>query len=199
LGLLGALAIVAGLTAGRLVPQGATDLVTRAYWADIYETAPQMVADVDAIVRVRHLDSLPGRTAGADGEGAPMQFVNNYFTVVQTFKGDLVAGGGLIVEQSAEMLDDGTLTGIDSDGGPYTSGREYLLFLKAQPEAGYYYVVSYQGRYNIVGKNLFGVHGHDPVVLSLANRTVGEAIDQVTAALASSATGAAELTTQPGN
>lgn len=55
------------------------------------------------------------------------------------------SGRELIVEQTGGALADGTKLNVD-DGGPYTSGTRYVLFLKAR-EDGTYYLVNSQGRY----------------------------------------------------
>jgi hypothetical protein len=175
-----ALSLAVGLIAGpRFLPSSSTEPVTRAAWKDIYQTPKQLIRGVDAVALVRHVSAEPGRVAVGDSDEDTLQFILNHFTVVDAVKGDLTVGSDIVVEQTGEMTTEGVLTGIDSDGGDYTPGSEYLVFLKKQPGTGYWYVVSFQGRYNVIGGMLYGVHVHDPVSEAIQNQRVDAAMDVI--------------------
>jgi hypothetical protein len=176
--LAGALAL--GLVVGpRFAPASAGDVVTRAVWKDIFDSPAALANGVDAIALVTADSTEPGRVADSDNDGGPTSFVLNHFTVTDAVKGELAAGDRIIVEQTAERHADGEVVGIDSDGGAYTPGQEYLLYLQRQPGTDYWYVVSYQGRYNIDGGRLVGVHAHDAVVTALQFKPLAEALTAV--------------------
>lgn len=63
--------------------------------------------------------------------------------------------------------------GID-DGGPYTPGSTYRLFLKRNGE-GQYYVINSQARYAVKGGALEGVDPTD----SVAAKFHGKSLDEV--------------------
>jgi hypothetical protein len=169
--IIAALALVAGWVAGpRIRGADAPQPLTRAAWKDIYETPDALIDGVDAIVVARHERSALGRTVESDNETEALPFVLQTFTVERVLKGALSDGVEIDIEQTGEFVADGRVTGIDSDGGDYVPGDRYLLFLMAQPGTGVYYVVSYQGRYNVVSGNLFGVHAHDPVAEMLSHQ-----------------------------
>lgn len=176
--LVGALAL--GLAVDpRFAPASPSDVITRAVWKDIFDTPAALAQGVDAIALVTAESTEPGRLAEGDNDSGPTAFVLNHFTVNEAVKGDLAAGERITVEQTAETHADGSVVGIDSDGGAYTPGQQYLLFLQRQPGTEYWYVVSYQGRYNIDGGRLVGVHAHDAVVTALQFTPLSEALTTV--------------------
>jgi hypothetical protein len=162
------LALALGLALGpSLRPAPANDIATRASWKDVFESPAALAQGVDAVVLVTAEGTEPGRTAVGDLGTSPVSFVLNHFRVDEAFKGDVTLGSMITVEQTAEVHADGSRVGIDSDGGPYTAGRQYLLYLQKQPGTDYWYVVSYQGRYNVEAGRLVGVHAHDAVVQAI--------------------------------
>ena len=176
--LAGALAL--GLAVGpHLAPTAAGDLVTRASWKDIFDTPAALAKGVDAIALVTAGSTEPSRSVAGDYDSSPVSFVLNHFIVNEALKGGLTPGAQITVEQTAERHGDGALVGIDSDGGPYVGGQQYLVYLQRQAGTGYWYVVSFQGRYNIEAGRLVGVHAHDPVVQAIQFQTVAQALAAV--------------------
>jgi hypothetical protein len=176
-GLILAGALGLGLLLGPALRPPADDLVGQATWKDVYNTTEQMTQAVDAVALVTARGTEPGRVAESDSpEGTSVHYVLNHFTVDQVLKGALSAGGALTVEQTAEMHAGDQVVGVDGDGGPYEAGRQYLVFLNRQPDTGLWYVVSYQGRYDVQNDRLVGVVGHDDVVLDLHLAPLGDAL-----------------------
>lgn len=176
--LAGALAL--GLLVGpylRSAPKG--DLVTRASWKDIYDTPAALTTGVDAVALVTAERTEPGPSYPGDNGGSPVAYVLNHFTLDQVLKGPLTPGASVTVAQTAELHDDGTVVGIDSDGGPFAAGAQFLVFLNRTPGADTWYVVSYQGRYNIQDGTVKGVHADDPVVNTFHMRPLTEVLNAV--------------------
>jgi hypothetical protein len=177
--LAGALAL--GLLVGPFfAPAPKTDQVTRSSWKDIYDSPQALLKGVDAVALVHLIGSEPGRIAPGDNGGSPVAYLLDHFAVDQAVKGTIAPGDSVTVEQTAEQHDDGSVVGIDSDGGPYDLGKQYLVFLKKQPGTDRYYVVSFQGRYNIENERLVGVHADDPVVTKLQSKRLADVMQTLT-------------------
>ena len=141
----------------------------KAHWADHYNSLEQMMADVDAIVLARHVAGMPGRVE--DSPEDPLPFTNNRFLTIRAVKGNV--GSSFIVEQTG-----GDLAGVEysiDDGGPYAPGDHYLLFLKRQPDTGYFYLVNPQGRFHNEGGRLKAVV-RDAVTARLHGKAEEEAL-----------------------
>ena len=168
------LALVAGvataLVSAQLMPTTPEPVHAKAMWKDIYRKPLGLVAGADVIVVATHVSAEPGRMVGET------PFTNNTFQIQSVRKGTHV-GDTLVVEQTGGLRRDNVLFGID-DGGSYTPGGSYLLFLKTG-EPGMYYVINHQARYEIVDNMLVGVDPHDPVVAKFHARPFDEGLQMI--------------------
>ncbi len=126
----------------RLPAGDGTQPTLRAHWADDYRNLREMVGGVDVVVVATNVLSQPGRVEDAD-TGNPLPFTNQFFRSEQVLKGQV--GGNFVVEQTGGSVG-GAVLSID-DGGPYSPGSRYLLFLNKQPDTDMYYLVNPQGRF----------------------------------------------------
>jgi hypothetical protein len=177
------IALVAGAAVrSRIMSVDRDDVITRVMWKDIYESPQELVADVDAIVLARMERSRPGRSALGDEGRVRVYYKLNDFTVERAVKGDIRPGARITIEQTAEIDGRGRRVGIDADGGDYSRGSRYLLFLKKQPDTSYYYVVSYQGRYEVrsgvIDSSHYAqhVHAHDAVLRAFHRQPLERAL-----------------------
>jgi hypothetical protein len=154
--------VAVALMAGSLLTGSKGSIEGRAQWRNIYKTQAGLVAGADLIVLAEHTTAEPGRFVGDDENALP--FTNNRFDVRQVLRGDFV-NDELLVEQTGGIMAAGQRFNID-DGGPYTPGATYMLFLKAKGD-GSYYVINYQARYEVIGDVLEGVDPTDGVVARL--------------------------------
>ncbi|HEX2049317.1 MAG TPA: hypothetical protein VHJ34_01650 [Actinomycetota bacterium] len=133
--------------------------VVHASWVDVYERPGAMVRDVDAIVVARFLGATPGRVAtGSAGESIPFELAK--FAVERSLKGTSAA---TVTVERVGGVAGGQQVVFESDGGSYTAGQRYVLFLKRQPGTGYYYLVNDQGRYTVTPRGLAPAAHHGAV------------------------------------
>lgn len=168
------LALVAGIATALVSAQFVTtppeQVHLKAMWKDIYRKPLGLVAGADLIVVATHIEAEPGRMVG------DTPFTNNTFQIQSVRKGTHV-GETLVVEQTGGLTRDNVLFGID-DGGLYTPGSSYVLFLKSG-EPGVYYVINHQARYEIVDNTLVGVDPHDAVVAKFHGRPFDEGLQMI--------------------
>jgi hypothetical protein len=149
-----------------------------AVWKEVYRNPDDMVKSVDLIVLGQAIDRQPGRIAySANGEDVlPFEIVA--FRVLNNIKGK--KGEGIIyVERAGGVDPEGNQVHLDADGGDFEMGNSYLLFLKQQEDGPYYYQVNDQGRYQVEGGRLKGVHKDDEVSSIFHDRPVEEGIRMV--------------------
>lgn len=121
-------------------------------WKDTFQAPGQMIRSVDAVVVARHTGTSPGRVAFSDNPEDAVPFELNHFVIEQGMKG-LAHGTTLTVERVGGDANGETVF-LDADGGPYTPGQQYVLFVNKQPESSFYYVVNDEGRFNVEGGRL---------------------------------------------
>ncbi len=117
-------------------------------WAHPYATLEQMAADADAVVVGRVIDEWPGRVVPTSGGRFALPFTIAGLEVEELVLGQ--AEGTLAIERTGGQLGDGALLALD-DGGPFTAGSRVLLFLKAQPDTGFWIVSHPKGRFDVDG------------------------------------------------
>ncbi len=152
----------------------------QAHWAKHYETLGQMVRDADAIVVARVMGTRPGRSMSTSQGAAVLPFTLVDLRVERAVRGSVAAL--LTLEQTGGFDGERTIY-IDGDGGPYDRGEQVLLFLKKQPESGYYYLVNPQGRFAVENGILRAASPSDPVAQRLDARGLDEAIGLIRAGL----------------
>ena len=142
-------------------------------WKDVYVEAGDQIRGVDAIVVARLVGKSPGRVAFSDDPSDAVPFELNHFEVEQGFKG-VRAGQTITVERVGGDVD-GQRVFLDADGGEYTEGERYLLFVNRQPESSFYYLVNDQGRYSVNPEGqLRPVSPDGAVAAQLAGMNLGE-------------------------
>lgn len=171
-------AVAAGMVAALLVAPEITSRIRkppgmRAQWVDHYVSFREMVRDVDAIVLASVLGSRPGRIIPTSGGTAVLPFTLVDLRVEQAIRGPVT--GLITLEQTGGHVGTRAIY-IDGDGGPYEWGEQALLFLKKQPETGYYYLVNPQGRFAVEEGRLRAASPDDPLAQRLDTRSVAEAI-----------------------
>lgn len=164
-GLLGA---AAGGAVGAMKKDGQDARVIHASWVDTYERPGAMIRDVDAIVVARFVGATPGRVAtGSAGEKLPFELAK--FAVQRSLKG---ASTATVTVERVGGVADGQRVLFESDGGAYTVGQRYVLFLKRQPGTGYYYLVNDQGRYTVTPRGLAPAAHHGGVADALSGASL---------------------------
>ena len=171
-------AVAAGIVAALLVAPTITSHVRKppgmqAKWADHYVSLRQMVRDVDAIVLADVLGSRPGRVISTSAGTAVLPFTLVDLRVERAIRGHF---SGLITLEQTGGHDGTRAMYIDGDGGPYVRGQQVLLFLKRQPDTGYFYLVNPQGRFSVEKGSLLAVSPDDHVAQRLDTRGIAEAI-----------------------
>jgi len=162
------LGVATALAAGHFATPAPKTVHAKAQWAEVYRTPGGLVAGADLIVVAKHVESAPGRVVGN------VPFTYNGFQIESVIKG-VHERNDLIVEQTGGLTKDNVILGID-DGGPFTPGQRYLLFLKAQGDNGVYYQINHQARYQIDRAGLLrGVDPTDAVVAGFNGRGFEEA------------------------
>jgi len=154
---------------GRIVPM----------WAHAYATLQDMTVDADTVVLATVTGTRPGRVVSVGGGASLLPFTLIDLTVDETVRGQ--ASEVLTVEQTGGILD-GLTAYMEDDGGPYRVGDEVLLFLKAQPGTGYYYVSHPKGRFTVDGNTLRTKLPADAVAAELAGRDLDDALHLIEAA-----------------
>lgn len=144
-----ALAIASSLGSVQLLDldQNASARRFHTAWKDTYAAPGAMVRGVDAIVLARFVGTSPGRVAFSDNPEDAVPFELNHFVVEQGMKG--VKSGAAITIERVGGVANGESIILDADGGAYTAGEQYVLFLKKQPESTFYYVVNDQARFDV--------------------------------------------------
>lgn len=166
-----ALGLVAGATvADRMIHEPVQ--YAEAAWAQIFKTPAALARSVDIVVLAQAVDVAPGRVAVSDKGEGPLPFQLVDFEVIHAMKG-AAAGDRLTVERAG-----GAGVTITADGGEFTPGETYLLFLKQQ-DGQYFYQVSHQGRYHLQGDHLLAVAPDDPVAARFHGTTLGEGVARV--------------------
>lgn len=162
------LGVATALAASHFAAPAPKTVQAKARWAEVYRTPGGLVSGADLIVLARHVASQPGRVAG------DVPFTYNGFEIQRVLKG-VHDERELVVEQTGGLRKDGLILGID-DGGPFVSGRSYLLFLKAQGANGVYYQINHQARYELDRDGMLkGVDPTDAVVARFNGRPLDEA------------------------
>lgn len=177
--LVGTLAVVAlgaavGFFAGRDFAHGSRQLSATA-WERVFDTPRALVRGVDAVVLARVVDVRPGRVAYSDnGEDAlPFQVVE--LEVQRAIKGARESER-ILVERAGGVDPAGESVFLDADGGDFEIGRDYMLFLRHQPEGELFYQVNHQGRYEVKAGRLAGVDPADTVVARFHGRSLDEGL-----------------------
>ena len=161
----------AALIAPRLKPYLQGPPAARAMWAETYETLGQMRAGADAIVVATVQGTRPGRTVQTPDGSLPFTLVD--LVVEQSIRGETPSM--ITVEQTGGDANGETFL-VDGDGGPYQTSQRVVLFLKQQPDTGYYYLVNPQGRFRIgADGRLNAAAPDDPVSQRLDTRTLQQA------------------------
>lgn len=143
-------------------------------WKDTFDSARSMARGVDVIVVARMVGTSPGRVAYSTDPADALPFELNHFMVEQTIKG-LPAGSALTVERVGGERD-GSRIVLDTDGGLYEQGEQYLLFLNKQPESDFYYLVNDEGRFRTAPDGtLIAVSPHGAAASELHGATVEQA------------------------
>ena len=168
--------LVAGAAVGFVVAQDVVHgprQLSNAAWERVFDSPRGLARGVDAVVLARAVDVRPGRIAYSDnGEDAlPFQLVE--FEVQRAVKGAR-EGQRVVVERAGGMDPAGYSVYLDADGGDFEVGRDYMLFLKRQPEGDVFYQVSHQARYEVKAGRLAGVDPADTVVARFHGRTLDE-------------------------
>ena len=149
----------------------------RAVWAETFQSLRQMVNAVDAIVLASVQRTRPGRVVPTGTGNLPFTLVD--LQVEQAIRGQ--TRGLITLEQTGGDIGDRSLF-IDGDGGPYTRGQRVLLFLKRQPDTGYYYLVNPQGRFRVREGTLHAAAPDDLVAQQLDTLPVQRAIQVIRSA-----------------
>lgn len=171
-----ALGLVAGATvADRIIH--APVQYAEASWAQKFDSPAGLAQATDAIVLAQALDVAPGRVALSDKGEGPLPFQLVRFEVLEGLKG-AAAGDLLTVERAGSHA-----VTITADGGEFTPGQVYLLFLKQQADGEYFYQVNDQGRFQLKGNHFLAVSPDDPVATRFHGATLGEGLSRVQAAL----------------
>lgn len=172
-------AFIGGLAAAGLVRESASNdpapSLIRAHWAELFEQPRDLVRGVDAIVVAQWVGSAPGRVEYED-DGSELPFTLNTFRVERALKGNLLQGQSFELEQTGGRVDEAVYS-ID-DGGPYNRGR-HLLFLKEQPDTGYFYLVNSQGRYGLLRGLVVAVDPDDPVAAHFHQRQEAAVVQEI--------------------
>ena len=142
-------------------------------WAHNYATFDEMVADADAVVLATVVDRRPGRTVVTSRGAGVLPF-----TLVDLWVEGVIRGSAppvTTVEQTGGGVGDVAFY-LDHDGGAYHAGERVVLFLKAQPDTGYYYLSHPKGRFRVVDNVLHAVRRDDPVARVLDGVNVVDAV-----------------------
>lgn len=143
-------------------------------WKDNFATPEELVEGVDLIVHATMVGTSPGRVAYSDDPNDFVPFELNRFVVRNVMKGDLAPGASVTVERVGGVLA-GQRVQFDSDGGDFEQARDYVLFLKKQPETGYYYQVNDEGRYLVDdGRRLVRVAEQGAASAEISGKTVSD-------------------------
>lgn len=171
-----ALGLVAGATvADRVIHRPVQ--YAEASWANLYKSPAGLARSVDAIVLAQAVDVAPGRVAFSDKGEGPLPFQTIQFDVLHGLKG-AAAGDQITVERAG-----GAGVTITADGGEFTPGKVYLLFLNRQENGPYFYQVSYQGRFQLERDHFLAVAPDDPVATRFHGAKLEEGLARVQSAL----------------
>lgn len=151
----------------------------RPQWAHEYDSLDAMSVDVDAVVIATVDGTRPGRTVLTASAGHPLPFTLVDLTIEQVVRGKV--GESITVEQTGGTIN-GTAFYVDGDGGMYQPGEKVLLFVNAQPDTGYYYLVHPQGRYHVINDELFAVAPESPAGKTLDGQGVRGAVELIKSA-----------------
>lgn len=169
--------IVGGLFAAPYLsrPSGDQGMIS-AHWAHPYPSLGAMTRDADAVVLATVEETRPGRTVLTSGGQNILPFTLVDLAVERVIHGS--ADEVITVEQTGGLVDE-TIYYIDDDGGSYDVGQRVLLFLKQQPDTGYYYLTHPQGRFRVWGDELQAVASDGPAAQALDRRSVQGAIHSI--------------------
>ncbi len=148
-------------------------------WAHTYDSLDAMSVDVDAVVIATVDGTRPGRTVLTSNGTASLPFTLVDLSVEQVIRGKVA--DTITVEQTGGTVGDTALY-IDGDGGMYQPGEKVLLFVNAQPDTGFYYLVHPQGRYHVINDQLFAVAPESPAGKSLDGQALRGAIGVIKSA-----------------
>ena len=141
-------------------------------WAYEYQSLDQMVADADAVVLGKVVNTQASRVVPVSGGNALLPFTYVDVEVIDALKGDLA--GIVTFEQTGGRINEQE-TWLVGEGGPYARGSRVLLFLKEQGDSGIYIVSHPKGRFEVAGERLLAARPDDKVAAALHGLTVGEA------------------------
>jgi hypothetical protein len=145
--------------------------LSQAAWKEKFSAPSELARGVDVIAVARAVQARPGRIATSDTGEDSLPFEEVIFEVQRGVKG-VAEGASLVVERAGGVDLEGTSILLDADGGPFTIGETYLLFLKHQEEGSYFYQVNDQGRFAVRGSHLDAVSPEDSVAGFLHGREV---------------------------
>ncbi len=150
---------------------------SHAAWAQVFETADELVDHSDLIVLAQAIQSSPSRVAYSENGEDDLPFEAVEFKVLDGVKG-IGSNTTILVERAGGFRADGSKVDIDADGGDFRNGRTYLLFLEWQPDTGMLYQINDQGRYEVKGRDLIAVED-DEVTTEIHGKRIEEVIDLV--------------------
>lgn len=152
--------------------------IVQAAWKHTFESVSRMAGGVDAIVLAEAVQVRPGRIAYSDNGEDALPFEEVVFRVARGLKG-AQPGSELVVERAGGRdLDDHVIL-LDADGGPFTLGRTYLLFLMRQEDGPNFYQVNDQARFDVEDGRLRAASPDGPVASFLHGRNLAEALGVV--------------------
>jgi hypothetical protein len=134
----------------------------------------------DVVLRGEVTATEHGRVFGASSEGAIESRLVT-LRVTEVLAGESPPAGPLVVEEEG-WLEDGTPIAVDG-AAPSAVGDDAIWFLQAAGTDDFpvYVAVSAEGRYLVVGDDLAGAVGDDPLVAQLSALTPGALAAQVAA------------------
>lgn len=126
---------------------------SNAAWA-FEGTAPDLIRHAGQIFFGKTAASYPSREVVSSSRDHTMTFEVVEFDVISGLKG-VEAGEKVFVERAAAIVEgDGKAVPIDVDGGPFTLGNAYLLFVDWQPEGPFVHQVNADARYEVDKKGV---------------------------------------------
>ena len=143
------------------IPAGAVEVDSD---APAHADLAGLVAAADLVVRGTVAATERGRWFGGDAGSPRVQSRIVTVEVTEVLAGEAPAAPSILVEEVG-WLDDGTPAVVDG-AFPATVGEDGYWFLEqgGDPELGAYLVTGPQGRYVLVGDELVGTEGDDPLV-----------------------------------
>ena len=152
--------------------------IVQAAWKHTFESVSGMARGVDAIVLAEAVQTRPGRIAYSDNGEDALPFEEVVFRVERGLKG-AQPGSEIVVERAGGRDFDDHVVVLDADGGPFTIGRTYVLFLMRQEDGPSYYQANDQARFDVENGRLKAASPDGPVGAFLHGRDLTEALGLV--------------------